>query len=602
MEENIAIGIDLGTTFSLAAVVQNGAVSLIKDEQSSTFMRSIVAFDGERVQVGKAAEERRVVNPEFSFYSFKRFMGRSFTEISSLGLKLPYLLSRGKRDNIILGEKGFVVSPEELSAHVLREIKVRAEQILNQNITKAVITVPAYFEEPPRQATRDAALRAGLEPLRLITEPTAAAVAYGLDNKKNCNILVYDLGGGTFDVTVLKLLNNVFRVLATNGDNNLGGDDFDYCISQIILKQAGVDESTLSPSQQQSLKIAAEQAKIKLTSTVEVEIVLPDIAGAMKITITRHDFEEKIKAIVGRTFDHIKKALADAKLAISEIDEVVLVGGSSRVPLVRSSLAKELACSINTRIDPDQVVAYGAAIQASSLSGGEFKHLLLDVIPLSLGIETLGGVFSKLILKHASLPAKHVETFSTAVDGQTSVDLNIYQGERELVENCRLVGRFKLRGIPKMPAGLPKIEVEFLVDSNGILNVSAIEQRSLVKAEIDIIPEHGLTRGEVNKMIEDSIDFAAADMEKRMKIELIQSAQSIVAGLEKSNSKIQEILPAAEYKNLQKDIESVKAAIAADSENLKDALASLQELSQPLADQLISDSISAQLKGADIKS
>lgn len=530
----VIIGIDLGTTNSLASHVTPRGAEVIEGTETP----SVITLLESGTLVGEEARANRLRYPENTYYSFKRFMGRGAKDIEEDLDSLPFPVSTGDRDNILLGTEEKQMSPEQMSAKILRHIKKEAEKKLEQKIEKAVITVPAYFDDAQRQATRDAAQIAGLEVARIINEPTAAAIAYGLEEKKKGKIAVYDFGGGTFDVSILELKGKLFKVLSTHGDTHLGGDDLDQLvINQLVADLETVNGSSfeLTSSIQQYLKKVAEEIKIELSNTLEVtqNITIAELNLETEITITKERFEEIIQPKVQETIDHVTKALSDADLTAKDIEEVVMVGGSSRVPLVRDMVRDYFNLAPHIRINPDQVVAIGAGIQGHLLAGGSRDYLLMDVIPLSLGLETMGGTFSKLIMKNASIPAKATEIFSTSVDNQTGIELNIYQGEREFVRDCRKLGRFLLKGIPAMPAGLPRVEVTFFVDTNGLLTVSAKELRSKVEASIEIIPTHGLKRDEITRMVRESMEYAMDDFNERNAVEFQRKIGTILEGLDK---------------------------------------------------------------------
>ena len=588
------IGIDLGTTNSLAAIYEDGALDLIENDSLSTKLPSIIFSDQSGTLIGAQAEQLRLKQAKNCYYSFKRFMGSPYSTDSA---NLSYPLHPSKKGGVLIGDPPYQLTPEEASAQILKEIKQRAEKILNRKIKQAIITVPAYFEESGRQATINAAKLAGIDLLRLINEPTAAAIAYGLDQKSEAKILVYDLGGGTFDVTIIKLQSKLFRVLAVNGDNALGGDNFDQALYDYILEKLKLSALSLTPDKKAKLLVLCTQAKHELSIALEAKIDLSKFKEKFELTITREEFDKLISKLVELSIDKLKIAIQDAKLSKSEIDDVVLVGGSTRVPLVRKMVEAYFNKRANSRLDPDLVVAYGAAIQAANLSNASRKYLLMDVIPLSLGIETLGGVFAKLILKNTQLPAQIVEVFSTALDNQTSVELNIYQGEREMVKDCRLIGKLRLKGIPKMPAGLPKIQVNFSLDHNGVLAVKASETRSGKQANIEIIPEHGLSLKEVNKMIEDSIEHAKDDMKIRAEAELLLSSKTITQAVDKNQAKIKQLTSEADYLELLEILNKVKDLSQSQRyPELEISLNQLKELCRPLADQILSDEILSALK------
>ena len=547
------VGIDLGTTNSLIAFMQGEQPVVIPGEDGTNLVPSVVAYPvagDKRVVVGYPAHRYLAASAERVVYSAKRLMGRGLEDVQD-DLKLfPFRLAAdlqpGEVIRLQVGEHEY--TPPEIGAQVLRQLKRNAERYFGAPVTKAVVTVPAYFNDAQRQATKDAGRMAGLDVLRLVNEPTAAALAYGLDRRKEGLIAVYDFGGGTFDISLLRLQDGIFEVVATGGDTHLGGDDVDNLLLTIALDDiAGSTSLNLrkNPEAVQAVRKAVTEAKIALSSAEEARIVV-ELPGhpAYARVLTREQFNELIAPIVERTLAPVRQALADAKLTPAEIDEVVMVGGSTRIPLVQQRVAElfELAArghTLHTELNPDEVVALGAAVQASILGGATAATadmLLLDVTPLSLGIEALGGVVAKIIQRNSTIPASETEHFTTGVDGQLNVAIHVVQGERELAKDCRSLARFDLKGIPPMAAGLPRIEVKFLIDANGILHVSAREQRSGKEAEIEVKPTYGLTDEQVETMILDSFDNAEADFEQRQLIEARVEADDILARVEKARS------------------------------------------------------------------
>lgn len=592
------IGIDLGTTNSMAAVVTEKGVEIIENEEISSYTPSMVTIKASGILVGTESKDQRLDFPDKTFYSFKRFMGRGSKDIREDLSQLPFPVSIGERDNILLGPEGMQFSPEQVSAEILRHIKTQSEKILDQKIDKAVITVPAYFDDAQRQATRDAAAIAGLEAVRILNEPTAAAIAYGLDEKKKGKVAVYDFGGGTFDISILDLKGKIFKVLSTNGNTHLGGDDLDYKVIDAIKAKLSLDGVTLNSDDIQYLKKIAEEIKVALTGSLEIEeeIKLPQTGETLRFLFNREDLNKAIEPNVSETIDHVKHALSDAGLTAQDIDEVVMVGGSTRIPLVRSMIADFFGKAPHVNINPDEVVAIGAGTQAHLLAGGRRDFLLMDVIPLSLGIETIGGTFSKLVMKNGSIPAQATETFSTSVDNQTGVDINVFQGEREFVADCRLLGKFKLKGIPPMPAGLPRVEVTFLVDANGILTVTAKELRSNVEASIEIIPAHGLKRTEVTRMVRESMEFALEDFKNRNLAEFRVTAQSVITGLEKVWDKADAFLNKEQQDEILKHKEVLKLIAEGDDPDLlKAAIDHMGNLTREFADAVMGDAARGEL-------
>jgi molecular chaperone DnaK len=594
----IVIGIDLGTTNSLAAVRAGKEPHVVRDQGADPLTPSMVTFhpDG-RVLVGAAAKALRLEYPDRTVFSVKRLIGRSATESKNDVAELPYAVVASERDLPRIKIDDRELSPEAISAMVLKEIKANAEQALGHAVREAVVTVPAWFDDAQRQATKDAAELAGLDCLRILNEPTAAALAYGLDGKNDGTVLVYDLGGGTFDISILRIHEGVFRVLATAGDTHLGGDDFDQLLAQRILKLLPSKQGTEDAYVLQAVRSAAEGLKMRLSEQQQatLELDLGD-RGEVELTVTRAEFEASIAPLVQRTLDCVKSAAKDAGLELQDIDDIVLVGGSTRIPLVRARLEAATGKAPHTDVDPDLAVALGAAIQADILAGNDRTLLLLDVIPLSLGIETLGGTVQKLILRNNTIPTSVSEEFSTGVDEQTAVDLAIYQGERELAKDCRLLGQFKLRGIPPMPAGLPRILVTFLVDADGVLRVTAREQRTRVEASIQIVPTFGLTREEVRRMMIESIENAQEDYVAREAIEARAKAEAMVRGTKKALTMA--VLPPDQTFAVHKAVKALQKLLDANAEPdvLKSASEDLTKVTATIADDVISAAVTKSLK------
>jgi molecular chaperone DnaK len=537
------VGIDLGTTNSLVAFMQGENPVVIPGDDGVNLVPSVVALDEyDQIVVGNSARKYLIETPERAVYSIKRLMGRGMEDIQEELKLFPFRLADdlqpGEVLRIRLGQKTF--TPPEISAFILRQLKRNAERFFNAPVTKAVITVPAYFNDAQRQATKDAGRIAGLEVLRLVNEPTAASLAYGLDKKQNGVVAVYDLGGGTFDVSILKLHDGIFEVISTNGDTHLGGDDIDNILIRIALDDIrgdmGMDVSRNGEAVARIRKAVIE-TKIALSSEAKahLDVELPE-GKRYQREISRSQFEQLIQPIIDRTVGPCKQALKDAGLKPEQIDEVVLVGGSTRIPRVRALVEEMFKRTPHTGLNPDEVVALGAAVQANILAGGSEateNMLLLDVTPLSLGIEVAGGVTDKIILRNSTIPASATQHYTTQVDGQVNVAIHVLQGERELAKDCRSLARFDLKGIPPMTAGMPRIEVKFLIDANGILHVSAREQRSGKEAEIEVQPSYGLTDDQVESMILDSFDYAEEDFRQRQVIEARNEAATILAALEK---------------------------------------------------------------------
>ena len=656
------VGIDLGTTNSLVAYVRNGEPVVIRDASGDALVPSIVSVgDGGTVFVGREAQRRLLTAPAKTVYSVKRFMGRGVEDVTDDARLLPFRVG-GEPGGVVrigLGDEEF--TPPEISGFVLRELKRRAEDHFREEgefdfeVDRAVVTVPAYFNDAQRTATRDAARLAGLEVLRMINEPTAASLAYGLDKRDRGVVAVYDLGGGTFDISILRVEDGVFQVLATNGDTHLGGDDIDRLLVEQVLAAiagsavadarsagadarsagaeapalqgaepesprsagasapatTGSDPADLDAATIQTIRKAVIQAKMELSTDIATVIrVEPGagLPGGFHMPLSRADLERAIVPLVERTLEPCRQALADASLQPGDVDEVVLVGGSTRIPLVRARVEALFGRAPHSELNPDEVVAIGAAVQADILLSGRREMLLLDVTPLSLGIETMGGAVSKIILRNSTVPASGREMFTTAVDNQTAVDVHVLQGERELAADCRPLARFNLRGIPPMPAGLPRIEVRFQIDANGILSVSARELRTGIEQAIEVKPSYGLTDEEVERMLIESFEHAEADFDARLLIEARNEAESVVQATEKSLRRpdfaavTDGALEPGELARIDAVLTDLKASMEhPDREVIKQKTHALNHATQHLAEVMMNRSVRAALAGKNVK-
>src|SRR4051795_12957036 len=590
------IGIDLGTTNSVVAVMEGGDPVVIPNAEGGRTTPSVVAFtkDGERL-VGQVAKRQAVTNPQQTIFSIKRLMGRRFSEVQEEAKRLPYKVVEGPNGLAAVKIGGKVYTPPEISAMILQKMKQTAEDYLGHTVDKAVITVPAYFNDAQRQATKDAGKIAGLDVQRIINEPTAAALAYGLDKKKEEKVAVFDLGGGTYDISVLELAEGVFEVKSTNGDTHLGGDDFDQRLIDWLVtefkRDQGIDLSK-DPMALQRLKEAAEKAKMELSSTTQTDINLPFITADqsgpkhLNISLTRAKFEQLVDDLIQRTIPPMQQALKDAGLDPKSIDEVILVGGSTRIPKIQQIVKDFFGKEPNRSVNPDEVVAIGAAVQAGVLSGEVKDILLLDVTPLSLSIETLGGVATPLIPRNTTIPTRKSEVFSTAADGQTSVEVHVLQGERPMARDNKTLGRFHLDGIPAAPRGVPQIEVTFDIDANGIVHVAAKDRATGKENKITITASSGLNKDDIDKAVREAKEHEAEDKARREEIETRNRADSLAYATEKSLKELGDKVPAGMKSDLEGKIKAVKDALAgSDMEAIKSATDSLLQASHKMAEE-----------------
>ncbi|HWN87457.1 MAG TPA: Fe-S protein assembly chaperone HscA [Chitinophagaceae bacterium] len=605
-QQEMIVGIDLGTTNSLVAIIhpESRKPVVLKEHDGNALVPSIVHFDHTGlVTVGDEAKNYLITEPQNTIFSVKRLMGKSYNDIKERSSFFSYKVIDDNTESLVkiqVGEKFY--SPVELSSYILTELKKRAEHILKTPVTKAVITVPAYFNDAQRQATRDAGKLAGLDVLRIVNEPTAASLAYGLGmkNDETKTVAVYDLGGGTFDISILRISNGIFEVLSTNGDTYLGGDDFDHAIVKHWIDQKGIKEEELKThkSLAQELRLKGEEAKKYLSNDENFK----GEAGGENLELNKAEFEKLIQSFVDKTIQCCKNALADANLTSNDIDEVVMVGGSTRVPLVKESVSRFFKRKVHDELNPDEVVALGAAVQADILAGNNKDFLLLDITPLSLGIETMGGLMDVLIPRNTKIPSKAGRQYTTQKDAQNGMRISVYQGERDLVKDNRKLAEFNLSGIPAMPAGLAKVEISFLINADGILNVRAKELRSGVEQNIEVKPQYGLTDTEVEKMLMESIQHASEDIKIRALVEAKTEAQQLIDTTQKFLNKNMEFLLPEEISLTNKALDDLRKALGSENKDLiHQKTESLNEISRPYAERVMDLAISKAMSGKSIK-
>ncbi|TCZ74586.1 Fe-S protein assembly chaperone HscA [Flaviaesturariibacter aridisoli] len=604
-QEEMIVGIDLGTTNSLIAIIhpETGKPTVLREFDNSRLVPSIVHFGpGGSVSVGDYARQYLVTEPQNTIFSVKRLMGKSYNDVADAARYFTYNVIDDGSDNLVKVEvNGKFYTPIELSSLILKALKERAEHILKTPVNKAVITVPAYFNDAQRQATRDAGRLAGLDVLRIVNEPTAASLAYGigLNRDEEKVVAVYDLGGGTFDISVLRIAGGVFEVLSTHGDTYLGGDDFDRAILHHWMGEAGISEEQLAADKSlaQQLRLSAEEAKKSLGKQDPFSTMI----GDRELTLTRVQFEGLITPLVERTITSCRQALADAELTTADIQEVVLVGGSTRVPLVKESVASFFGRAVHDEVDPDEVVALGAAIQADILAGKNKDLLLLDVTPLSLGIETMGGLMDVLIPRNAKIPTKAGRQYTTQKDGQSGMRISVYQGERDLVQDNRKLAEFNLTGIPAMPAGLPKVDVSFLINADGILLVTARELRSGAEQSVEVRPQYGLTDSEVESMLLDSLQHAKSDMQTRALVEAQTEARQLLDTTDNFLRKNEGFVTPVELQETKAAMQELEGLIASgDKDSLHAGIEKLNGISRPYAERLMDNAIGQAMKGKKI--
>jgi molecular chaperone HscA len=604
-KEEVIVGIDLGTTNSLIAIIHPDTrqPAVLKEFDNTTLVPSIVHFGPyEQLSVGNEARQFLITEPQNTIFSVKRLMGKSYRDIATVSDFFTYKIFDDSSDNLVKIEvNGKFYSPIELSSFILKALKHRAEHILKTPVNKAVITVPAYFNDAQRQATRDAGKLAGLDVLRIVNEPTAASLAYGLglNKEEEKTVAVYDLGGGTFDISILRINNGIFEVLSTNGDTYLGGDDFDNGIVQLWQDQLSITDEELQTNKSlaQELRLLAEAAKITLSET---DLFIKTIKGR-KVELSRTEFESLIQPYVDRTIQSCKNALNDAGLRAGDIDEVVMVGGSTRVPLVKKSVSRFFGRAVHEKLNPDEVVALGAAVQADILAGNNKDLLLLDITPLSLGIETMGGLMDVLIPRNSKIPTKAGRQYTTQKDGQSGMRIAVYQGERDLVKDNRKLAEFNLTGIPAMPAGLPKVEVSFLINADGILVVTAKELRSGIVQSIEVKPQYGLTDAEVEKMLMESIHHSKEDMQQRSLVEAQTEGKLLIDATRNFIEKNKEYLTAEEINITFEEVKQLEELIKSGSKDaIQQMIEKLNNTSRPYAERLMDEAIGKAMRGKKV--